>query len=79
VSREQVERGIDVAEALGVDQTILPLSTVTLGLVKKLPKILACCLPISGLMGTADHDVQAGPTSFAEIVAPPSEERVQLF
>src|SRR6476646_12214457 len=79
VSRQKVERGVDVAEALGVDQTILPFSAGTLGLVKKLAEILACCLPISGLMGAADDDVEAGPTSLAKIVAPPSEERVQLF
>ena len=30
-------------------------------------------------MCAADNDVQAGPTTLAEIVVPPSEERVQLF
>ena len=30
-------------------------------------------------MGATDDDVQAGPTTLAKIVAPPSEERVQLF
>src|SRR6476646_333191 len=46
---------------------------------EKLPEVLARCLPIPWLVGAADDDVQAGPTSLAEIVAPPSEERVQLF
>ena len=79
VSRQKVERGVDVAKAFAVDQPILPFSAVTLGLMEKPPEILACCLPILGLVGAADDDVQAGPTSLAEIVAPPSEERVQLF
>ena len=46
---------------------------------EKLPEILARCLPIPWLVGAADDDVQAGPTSLAKIVTPPSEERVQLF
>ena len=46
---------------------------------EKLLEVLACCLPIPRLMCAADNDVQAGPTPLAEIVAPPSEERVQLF
>ena len=46
---------------------------------EKLPEILARCLPIPWLVGAADDDVQAGPTSLAKIVAPPPEERVQLF
>ena len=46
---------------------------------EKLTEVLARCLPIPWLVGAADDDIQAGPTSLAEIVAPPSEERVQLF
>ena len=46
---------------------------------EKLPEVLARCLPIPWLVGAADDDVQAGPTPLAKIVAPPSEERVQLF
>ena len=46
---------------------------------EKLPKVLARCLPIPWLVGAADDDVQAGPTPLAKIVAPHSEERVQLF
>ena len=79
VSREQVERSVDVTEAFAVDQPIFPFSAVALGLMEKLPEVLACCLPIPWLVGAADDDVQAGPTSLAKIVAPPPEERVQLF
>src|SRR5580765_2475179 len=46
---------------------------------EKLTEVLARCLPIPWLVGAADDDVQAGPTSLAKIVAPPSEERVQLL
>ena len=76
VSREQVERGIDVAEAFGVDQPILSLSVGAFGLVEKPPEILACCLSIPRLMAATDNDVQAGPTRLAKVVAPPFEERV---
>ena len=79
VSREQVERGVDVTEAFAVDQPIFPFSAVAFGLMEKLPEVLAHCLPIPWLVGAADDDVQAGPTSLAKIVAPPPEERVQLF
>jgi hypothetical protein len=79
VPREQVERGVDVAEAFPVDQPILPLSGGALDLVQKLAEVLARCFPIPGLVSSADDDVQAGPTLLAKIVAPPSEERVQLF
>ena len=79
VSREQVERSVDVTETFAVDQPIFPFSAEALGLVEKLPEVLARCLPIPRLVGAADDGVQAGPTALAEIVAPPSEERVQLF
>jgi hypothetical protein len=46
---------------------------------EKLPKVLARCLAIPWLVSATDDDVQPGPTSLVEIVAPPSEERVQLF
>jgi hypothetical protein len=79
VSRQKVERGVDVTETFTVDQPIFPFSAGALGLMEKPPEILARCLPIPRLVSAADDDVQAGPTSLAEIVAPPSEERVQLF
>ena len=79
VSREQVERGVDVTETFGVDQTILSFCGGALGLVEKPPEVLACCLPIPRLMGATDNDVQAGPTTLAKIVTPSSDERVQLF
>ena len=46
---------------------------------EKPPEVLARCLPIPWLVGAADDDVQAGPTPLAKIIAPHSEERVQLF
>src|SRR6266436_7270958 len=79
VSREQVERGLDVAEALAVDHPILPLSGGALGLMEKPSEVLARCLAIPRLVGATDDDVEAGPTLLAKIVAPPSEQRVQLF
>jgi hypothetical protein len=79
MSRQQVERGIDIAKAFAVDQSILPLSTVSFGLVEKPPEVLARCLAIARLVSAADDDVQRGPTPLAKIVAPSSEERVQLF
>src|ERR1700692_4326635 len=56
VSREQVERAIDSAEAFAVDQPILPLSGGTLGLTEKPPEVLTRCLPIPRLVGAADDD-----------------------
>ena len=79
VSREQVERGFHIAQAFGVNQPILSLSAEALGLVEKLPEVLACRLSISRLVGATDDDVQAGPTLLTKIAAPPSEKRVQLF
>jgi len=79
VSRQEVERSVDVTETFAVDQSIFPFSAVTLGLVEKLPEVLARCLPIPRLVSAADNDVQAGPTPLAQIVAPTSEERVQLL
>ena len=79
VSREQVERGVDVTEALGVDESILLLGARAFGLVEKPSEVLARCLAIPRLVSAADDDVQAGPTPLSKIVAPPSEERVQLF
>ena len=46
---------------------------------EKPPEILAGCLAISRLVSAADDDVHSGPTLLAKIVAPPCEERVQLF
>jgi len=79
MSREQVECGVDVAEAFAVDQPILSLSAGAFGLVEKLPKVLTRCLPIARLVSATDYDVQAGPTRLASVVAPSSEQRVQLF
>jgi len=79
VSREQIERRVDVAEALSVNQPVLSLSCGALGLVEKPAEILARCLAIPRLVSAADDNVHAGPTLLAKIVAPPAEERVQLF
>ena len=79
VSREQVKRGVDVAEALGVDESILPLGAGAFGLVEKPPEVLARCLAIPRLVSAADDDVQAGPTRLAKVASPSSEKRVQLF
>ena len=79
VSRQKVERGVDVTETFAVDQPIFPFSAVSFGLVEKPPEVLARCLAIPRLVSAADDDVQAGPTPLAKIVAPSSEERVQLF
>ena len=79
MSREQVERGVDVTEAFAVDQPIFVLSTGAFGLVEKPPEVLARCLAIPRLVSAADDDVQAGPTLLAKIVASPFEKRVQLF
>ncbi len=79
VSREQVQRGVNVAEAFTVDESILPLSAGAFGLVEKPPEVLARCLAIPRLVSAADDDVQTGPTPLAKIVAPPCEQRVQLF
>jgi hypothetical protein len=79
VSREQVERGVDVGEAFAVYQPILPLSGGALGLVEKPLKVLARCLAIPRLVSATDDDVQAGPTPPAKFVAPSSEKRVQLL
>jgi hypothetical protein len=78
VSREQVECGVDIADAFGVDQPILALSAQAPGLMQKPPEVLADCLSISRLVSATDDDVQARPTPFAEIVAPPSNKGVQL-
>ncbi len=59
MSRQQVERGIDVGEAFAIDQPILPFSGGTLGLVEKLPEVLARCLAIPRLVSAADDDVQS--------------------
>ena len=79
VSRKKVERGVDVAEALGVDQAVLALGAGAFGLVEKSSEVLACCLAISRLVSAADDHAHAGPTSFAKILAPSSEQRVQLL
>jgi hypothetical protein len=79
VSRQQVERGVDVTKTFAVDQPIFSFSAVALGLVEKLAEVLARCLSISRLMGATDDDVQASPARLAKIVAPPREERVQLL
>jgi hypothetical protein len=79
VSREQVERDVDVAKAFAVDQPIFALSAGAFGLVEKPPEVLARCLPIPRLVSATDNDVKAGPTRLAKLVAPSSEERVQLF
>ena len=58
VSREQVERGVDVTEAFAVDQPIFALSAGAFGLVEKPPEVLARCLAIPRLVSAADDDVQ---------------------
>src|SRR5438045_1083165 len=55
--RKKVERGVDVAEALAVDEPILPLSAVSLGLFKKPPEVLARCFPIPRLVSATDDHV----------------------
>jgi hypothetical protein len=77
VSREQVKRGVDVTEALGVDESILLLGARAFGLVEKPPEVLARRLAIPRLVSAANDDVQAGPTPLAKIVAPPSEKRME--
>jgi hypothetical protein len=79
VSRQQVERGVDVTKTFAVDQPILPFSGVALGLVEKLPEVLARCLAIPWLVGATDNDVQASPARLAKIVAPSCEKHVQLL
>jgi len=79
VSREQIERAIDVAEALGIHKPILALSAGAVGLMEKPTEVLACCFAISWLMGPADDDVQAGPAGLAKLVTPTPEQRVQLL
>jgi hypothetical protein len=79
VSREQVERGVDITEALGINQPVLSFSRGALGLMEKPSEILAGCLPISRLVSATDDDVQAGPAPLAKIAAPSCEKRVQLF
>ena len=79
VSGEKVERGVDVAEAFPVDHPILPQGAGTLRLMEKPLEVLARCLTIPRLMSATDYDVQAGPSCLAEMVAPSSEQRVQLF
>ena len=63
--REQVERGVDVAEGFAVDESIFPFSAVSFGLVEKSPEVLARCLAIPRLVSAADDNVQAGPTRLA--------------
>jgi hypothetical protein len=79
VSREQVERGVHVTETFTVDQPIFSFSAVTLGLVEKLPEILARCFAIPRLVGATDDNVQASPARLAKVVTPPREKRVQLL
>src|SRR4029079_9685767 len=43
------------------------------------PEVLACCLAIPGLMRSTDHDVRAGPTPIANVVAPSFNQHVELF
>jgi hypothetical protein len=57
VSREQVQRGVDVADTFAVDQPVLALSAVSFGLVEKSPEVLAGCLAIPRLMTAADDDI----------------------
>ena len=79
MSREQVERRVDVAEAFGVHQAVLVLGAGAFGLMEKPAEVLACCFSISRLVSAADDNVQAGPTRLAEVVTPSSEQRVQLI
>jgi hypothetical protein len=79
MSRQQVERGIDVAETFAIEQPILAISAVTFGLVEKAPEVLARCLAIPRLVSAADDNVQPGPTRLAKVVASSFEERVQLL
>lgn len=68
-----------LAEPLGVNQSILSLSCWPLRLAKESPEILARRLAISRLVSAANHDVHTSPTLLAKIIAPPYEERLQLF
>ena len=79
MSREQIERGLDVAETLGVDQPIFSLSRRAVDLVEKPPEVLARCLAIPRLVSPANDDIQTGPTLLAKLIAPPSEECVELL
>jgi hypothetical protein len=79
VSREQIERAIDITEALGINQPILALSAGAVGLMDKPPEVLTRCLPISWLVSAADDNVQSGPTRLAKLVAPLCEQSVQLL
>ena len=79
MSRQQVECRVDVAKAFAVNQAILELSTGAFGLVEKSTEVLARCLPISRLVSAADHDVKAGTTRLAKVVAPSSDQSVQLL
>ena len=79
MSRQQIERGIDVAEAFGVDQSIFPLSSRAFRLVKKSPEVLTYRLAIARLVCSADDNVHSRPPLFAKIIAPACEDRVDLF
>ena len=70
VLREQVERGLDITEAFGVNQPVLPFRSGALGLMEKAAEILARCLSISRLVSAADHDVHTDPSSLADMIAP---------
>src|SRR5215510_8518202 len=79
VSRKQVERAVDVAEAFGVDHAILPFSGGGLGLMEKPVEVLARRFAISRLVSATDDDIHSGPTPFSKIILPAREKRVQLF
>ena len=79
VSREQIERRVNVANPFGIYQPVLPFSGRALGLMKKPPEILTGCFAISRLVSAADHDVHRGPTPLAKPIAPACGKFVQLF
>ena len=65
VSRKQVERGIDLVEALAVEQSFLPFGGEPLALMEQAPEILRRRLAISRLVISANDDVEVGPALFA--------------
>src|SRR5262249_61557789 len=79
VPGEQMERAFGVTQGCGIAEPILTLSAGTFGLMEKPLEVLTCCLSIPWLVSAADDNVHAGPTRRAKVVAPPSEQHVQLL
>jgi hypothetical protein len=79
VSRQQIERAVDLAQTFGVNQAVFAFGRRALGLMKKTPEILACCFAIPRLVCAADHDVHTSPMAFSKVIAPPRNDSVQLL